>query len=158
MIAVARDARLDVGRIRGGHRGLGHQEGGADLAVHQRPQPFPLLLLVGVADQDLHVAGVGRRAVEHFGGPGDVAHLLREQRIFEVGEAGAAEFVILVFGWRQEHVPESLGPGLRLQLLQDRDHFPATTFGILLLVDRDRRADMLLHEAPHPLLPLLLLG
>ena len=49
IIAVAGDVAFDVGRVGRGDRGLGHQEGRADLAVHQRPQPLLLLLARAVA-------------------------------------------------------------------------------------------------------------
>ena len=48
------------------HVGLGHAEAGADLAAQQRLQPALLLCVSAVADQHLHVAGVGRRAVKHL--------------------------------------------------------------------------------------------
>ena len=125
MIAVALDAGFDVGGVRRGHRGLGHQEGGADLAVHQRLQPLPLVLLGAVAHQHFHVAGIGRGAVEHFGGPADVAHLLGQRRVFQIGQSRAAEFIVLMRGRRHEHVPEAFGLRLLLQIFEDRDHLPA---------------------------------
>src|SRR3546814_4124173 len=44
----------------------------------------------------LHIAGVGRRAVEHLARKADAAHFLGAQRIFQVGEAGAFELDRLV--------------------------------------------------------------
>ena len=66
MVAVALDASLDVGCIRRCHGGFRHRETGADFALEQRLEPLLLLLLVAVAQQRFHVAGVGRRAVEHL--------------------------------------------------------------------------------------------
>ncbi len=62
--AVAQHGGLDVAGVAGGHRGLGHRERAADLAVQQRLEPLLALLLGGEQVQGLHVAGVGRRAVE----------------------------------------------------------------------------------------------
>ena len=58
-VAVAFDPGLDVGGVRGGNLDLGHGEGGADLAGQQRAKPLPPLRLGSVADQHLHVAGIG---------------------------------------------------------------------------------------------------
>ena len=66
VVAVALDAALDVARVGRGHRRLGHGEARADLAVEQRLQPLLLVLLGAVAGEHLHVAGVGRRAVDRF--------------------------------------------------------------------------------------------
>ena len=66
VVAVALDPALDVGRVGAGDARLGHQEGRADLAPHQRRQPLLLLLARAVAVEHFHVAGVGRRAVEHL--------------------------------------------------------------------------------------------
>jgi hypothetical protein len=132
MIAIALDAGFDVGRVGGGHRRLGHQEGGADFAVHQRLQPLLLLLLGAVAHEHFHVAGIGRRAIEHFGRPGDAAHLLPQQRVFEIGQAGAAKFLIFMLVRRHEHVPQTFGLRLLLQLLENRNHLPALALRILL--------------------------
>ena len=148
---------LDVGGVGRGDGRLGHQEGGADLAVHQRLQPLLLLLVGAVAMQHFHVAGVGRRAVEDLRGPGDVAHLFRQQRIFEIGQSRAAEFVVFMRVRRHEHVPEAFGLRLLLQVFEDRDHLPARALRILLVVDRHRGADMRLHERLHAVQPFLLL-
>src|SRR3546814_6572962 len=48
--------------------------------------------------QHFHVAGIGRRAVEHFGRPVHAAHDFAERGILVVLEAGAA----LGFGQRSE--------------------------------------------------------
>ena len=65
--AVAQHRRLDVAGVAGGHRGLGHRERAADLAVQQWLEPLLALLLGGEQVQGLHVAGVGRRAVDRLG-------------------------------------------------------------------------------------------
>ena len=51
-------------RIGAGHLGLGHREGRADVALEQRGKPALLDRFGGVEVEDLHVAGVGRGAVE----------------------------------------------------------------------------------------------
>ena len=153
MVAVALDAGLDIGGVGRRHRRFGHQEGGADFAVHQRPQPLPLLLLAAVAHQHFHVAGIGRRAVEHFRGPADVAHFFGERRVFQIAQSRAAEFIVLMRRRRHEHVPEAFGPRLLLQIFQHRDHLPARALLVLLLVDRHRGPDMLVHERLHAVEP-----
>ncbi len=157
VIAILFDAGFDIGRVRRRNCRFRHQEGGADLAVHQRPQPLPLLLLGAVADEHFHVAGIGSGAIEHLRGPGDATHLFRQQRIFEVGQSRTTEFVVFMRIRRHEHVPEAFGLRLLLQVLEDRDHLPARALRILLVVDRNRGADMRLHERLHAVQPFLLL-
>ena len=65
--AVAQHGRLDVAGVAGCHRGLGHRERAADLAVQQRLEPLLALLLGGEQVQGLHVAGVRGGAVGHLG-------------------------------------------------------------------------------------------
>ena len=104
---VARPVGSEPGGV-----GLGHREAAADLAVEQRLQPALLLLRGAVLGEDLGVAGVGRRAVEDERGNRAAAHLLAEQAVLPVGQAGP----VLLVG--QEEVPEALG----LRLLPDLDH------------------------------------
>ena len=140
-VAVAHDRGLDVGRVRGRHLGLGHGEGRADLALQQRLQVLLLELGAGVALEHLHVAGVGRRAVEGLGGDGRAAHDLAERRVFEIGEAGAA----VALG--QEQVPEAALARLGLELFQDGRHRPAVGGGVELLLERRLVGiDELVHE------------
>ena len=74
-----------------GARGLrlGHREAGADVAVEQRLEPALLLLLGAVLGEDLHVAGVGRRAVEDHRRDAAAAHQLAEHPVLPVGQPGA---------------------------------------------------------------------
>ena len=146
VIAVALDAGLDIGGIGRRHRGLGHQEGGADFAIHQGPQPLPFLLLGAVADEHFHVPGIGRRTIEDFRGPADVPHFLRKRRIFQIAQSRAVEFLVLMRGRRHEHVPKSFGLCLLLQFLHDRDHLPARALLVLLAVDRHRGPHVGFHE------------
>ena len=66
VVAVALDARRDVRRVRRRDVGLGHRERRPDPPVEQRIQPARLLLRRAEQRQQLHVAGVGRRAVERL--------------------------------------------------------------------------------------------
>ena len=153
VVAVALDAALDVARVGRGDRRLGHGEAGADLAVEQRLQPLLLVLLGAVAGEHFHVAGVGRRAVDRLGGDRGAAEDLADRRVFEVGEAHRAVRVAAVAVGRQEHVPQAALLRLGLALLQDGRELPAI-LGLLhlLLVDRLRRIDDLVHELEELLL------
>ena len=105
LVAVADDARLDVGRVAARHRRLGHGERRADLAVEQRLQPLLLLLLGAEQVQQLHVAGVGRRAVDRLRGELVApAGQLGERGVLELGQPGLRG---------QEEVPQSRACGPR---------------------------------------------
>ena len=68
--------------------GLGHRERRADLPVEQRLEPLRLLLVGAVLEQHLHVAGVGRVAVEDVRREeGRPAHLLGQRRVVGVASA-----------------------------------------------------------------------
>ena len=146
-VAVAADVGLDVGGVGRGDRGLGHREAGADLAVEQRLQPFLLVRLAAVADDRLHVAGVGRRAVERLRADRRAAHDLAEMRVFLVRER------VGVFALRQEQVPQALRLRLGLELLHDRRHVPAARQLLELTLEHVLgRIDVLLHEGGDALL------
>ena len=85
----------------------------------------------------------GGRAVEDLGREVGAPHLLAGRCVVEVGEPGAQ----IALG--QEQVPQSLGPGLRLQLFEQRDRLPAVALvdlrEHLLLVGIDVRR----HEGRH---------
>ena len=145
VVAVAHDARLDVGRVRRSDVRLGHREARADLAGEQRLEPALLLLGGAVADQHFHVAGVGRRAVEDLGRErGRAAHDLAERRVLEVGQPGA------VFALGQEQVPQPRGARLRLQLFDDRRRLPAIAVVDLAMKHRLVRIDVFVHERGEP--------
>src|SRR5437764_1210622 len=68
LVALALRASADhagIGAAAG--RGLGHGEGGTHSALDNRPQPALLLRLAADQRQQVHVAVVGRRAVEAYG-------------------------------------------------------------------------------------------
>src|SRR5207245_10058555 len=101
------------GRVGRGHLWLGHREGRADLALAQRLERLLLLLGRAVALEHLHVAGVGRRAVESLRRERRTAHDLAERRVLEVREPGTAPAL------REKEVPEAALARLCLQLLHD---------------------------------------
>ena len=146
LVAVQLGARDQPGRVGAGALRLRHREARADLAVEQRLEPALLLRVGAVLGEDLHVAGVGRRAVEDHRRDAAAAHLLAEHPVLPVGEPGAEAVV------RQEQVPEALGLGALAQLDQDLGVGNARPdLGIERL---DRLAldgvDVLLHELPDP--------
>jgi hypothetical protein len=113
VVAVALDAARDVRRVRRRDPRLGHREARTDLAVEQRDQPLLLLLVGAELGEDLHVAGVGRRAVGRLAEQRRRPHHLAQRRVVDVGQAGAP----LVVG--EEEVPEVALLRLLLQLLHD---------------------------------------
>jgi hypothetical protein len=101
-----------AGRIGSRGRRLGHGEAGADRALEERLEPLRLLLVGPVIDEDLDVAGVGRRAVEDEGRDHAAPHHLAEHPVLPVGQPGA----VLI---REEQVPEALGLRAVAQVGQD---------------------------------------
>ncbi len=104
-VAVASDGGGDVCGIRGGDAGLRHAEDGADIGVAEGGEPGGLLGGGAVAGEDLHIAGIGRGAVEDLRGPGDSAHDFAEGGVFEIGEAAIGK----------EEIPEAGGAGFGLE-------------------------------------------
>mmetsp|Transcript_1306 Transcript_1306/g.2603 ORF Transcript_1306/g.2603 Transcript_1306/m.2603 type:complete len:280 (-) Transcript_1306:1813-2652(-) len=153
VVSVAQDRGLHVGRIRRGHVRLGHAEGGADFSGQQRLQPFGLLLRGAVLDEHLHVAGVGRVAIEYFRPDDRAAHDLGQGRVIEVVQPRA----VLLMG--APEVPQPLGPRLGLQLLHDRRNDPAVVggldIGMIFMLGRDHMA---LHEIRNALFQCRRLG
>jgi hypothetical protein len=70
VVAVERGGGLHGGRVGAGHAGLGHEERASDPPVEEGLEPLLLLLGAAVAEQDLHVPGVGGVAVEDERGEG----------------------------------------------------------------------------------------
>jgi hypothetical protein len=140
-IAVARDARLDVRGIRRRHLGLRHGEGGADLALEERLQPFLLVLGPAVTLEHLHVTGIRGRAVEGLRGDGRAAHDLAEGRVLEIGQPCPP----LALG--QKQVPQAPLARLGLELFYDGRHLPARRPLVELLGEHGlRRVDVLVYE------------
>ncbi|MNO66351.1 hypothetical protein D3C76_571370 [compost metagenome] len=156
VVAVADDAGLDVGGVRGGHLRLGHQERRADLAVHQRRQPALLLLGAAVAQQHLHVAAVRRRAVEQLGRPGHLARFLGDQRVFEIAQPGAFEVVFVhlaAVGRRHEQVPQAGLARLALEFLDHWYGLPAVALVDFRFVAVLGGVDVFLHEGGDAVAP-----
>ena len=156
MVAIAIDARFDVCGVGGGDRRLGHQEDRADLAMHQRPQPFLLLRQRAVAVQHLHVAGIGGGAVEAFAGPVDPPHFLGAQRIFEVRELRALEHERVVDmglpGMRgHEEIPQPGGLGACLHVLDHGEYLPRIAVMVLAVVLGTARRDLPGDEIAYPI-------
>ena len=99
----------DVGRIRRGDAGLGHEIGGTRAPLEEIRQPPRLLLGRAEALDHLHVAGVGSGAIEDLRGERRPAHLLGEIGVFDGGEAKA------LVGAGEPEVPQALGSSLRLE-------------------------------------------
>ena len=112
LAAVPLDPRGDVGGIAAGDVGFGHGEPGPDLPGEQGLEPLPLLLLAAEQVQQFHVAGIGRVAVDRLGRDVQApAGQFGDRRVLELGQPRLG---------RQEQVPQALGLGLLLQLLDDR--------------------------------------
>ena len=145
VIAVALDAAGDVGGVGRGDLRLGHEEGRADLAAQQRLEPAVLQRLARIALERLHVAGVGRRAVEDFGGERHASHDLAERCVLEVGKTFGCTRAV-----RQEQVPEAGGARFDLQALDDFGRRPGlagrTVVCDLLQEHPLVRIDMTVHE------------
>jgi len=151
MVAVAADLAAYVGGIAGRDFRLGHREGRADLSGQQRLQPSALLLGRAVLGEHLHVAGVGRRAVEHLAGPQHAAHRLGQRRVLQVAQPGT-----VIAG--QEQVPQTLRPGQGLQPLHHRRRAMAggrvAAAVHLLAVQVLGRKHVFVHEGIEPALEL----
>ncbi len=86
LIAISNNAGPDVCGIRRGHVRLRHTKGGADLAFQQRLEPLLLLLFSAVANQDLHIPRIRRRAIEYLGCHGRTPHDFAKGCILQVGK------------------------------------------------------------------------
>ena len=147
VIALAADGGLDVGGVGGGDGGLGHAEAGADFTGEQGLEPALVVLGGAVAGEHFHVAGVGRGAVEDFGGDVAAAHGLAEGGVLEVGQALAA---VEAGGdgavRREEEVPETFGAGFGFEVFEDLGGLPAVA-RYFVVEDGFGGVDVLVHEA-----------
>ena len=146
MVAIALDGGLDVGGVRRCHLRLRHCVAGADFTREQRLEPSLFQLRRTVALQHLHVAGVGRRAVENFRGHGGASHDLAQRSVLQIGEPGAE------LALRQEQIPQPGRARLGFQLFDYRDRLPAVRTGGVLVIARLIRIDVPIHERAHSLL------
>ena len=141
-VAVPDDEACDVGCVGRGDVRLGHREGRTDFPGEQRLQPSLLLRFGPVAQDRLHVAGVGRAAVEHFRREMRTSHDLAQRRVFKIGQAA--------LGGRKEEVPQTRGPGERLELLDHRKNGPRTEPLGFLIEAPLVRIDVRGHELENP--------
>ena len=143
LVTVALDPGGDVGGVGGRDRGLGHRKRGPDATVEQRLEPACLLLLVAEEREDLHVAGVGGRAVHRRRGEvAAAAGDLGEGRVLQVGQAGT-RFA------REEEVPQAALARLGTQLDHDRGAVPGPAvveLGKLVLEELLGRMHVAVHE------------
>ena len=148
LVALELGVERQVGGVGGGDARLGHDVGGADLALQQRLQPLLLLLGRAVALDHLHVAGVGGGAVEGLGRQPRPAHLLGEVGVFDGGQP------IALVGGGEPEVPQAPLARLGLEALADLllalGVGPAVAaladLGLVLLLQRH---DLLAHHGAH---------
>ena len=74
--------------------------------------------------EHLHVARVGRGAIEDFGAPLVAPHELRDRRVVERREPAARRPELVEDRLRQEEVPQAARARLALGVLHDRDGRP----------------------------------
>src|SRR6185369_5914179 len=112
-----------------------------------------------IAVEHLHVAGVGRGAIEGLGRPEDSPHLLGTESILEVGEGGAFELEAVInrnraMRRRHEQVPQPFRRRLALKLFDNRKDLPTITLALLRLIVTDARPDLGVHECANLIAPL----
>src|SRR5206468_3953500 len=107
-VAVAHGPAAELPRV-GAALWLGHGEAGDDVAVEERLEVLPLLLLGPVVREDLRVARVGGLAAEDVRRPHRPAEDLVQQRELHLAVARAAELGAEMAG------PEAVLPHLCLQ-------------------------------------------
>jgi hypothetical protein len=141
LVAVAADAGGEIRRVAGGDVGFGHPEARSDLAVEERDEPALLLLGCAEVDEEFHVPGVRRRAVERLrGNMRAAAGDLRQGRVLEVAQARTPALV------GEKQVPQPALAGPRLELLDDRRERMGIALPALLGVHRLGRVDVAVHE------------
>ena len=140
VVAVARDRALDVRCVARRDRRLGHRKGRADLTGEKWTEPLLLLLRGAVPCQDLHVAGIGCRAVEHLRGEVRSAHHLTQRRVLHIAQTRAQ----LTSG--EEQIPETGLSSEWFQLLHHRPDRPRPELHRLAKEARFARIDVLIHE------------
>ena len=113
MTVFEHSAHCDVGGIGGGHPGFGHGIGRANLAFEEGFQPFRFLGIGAESLEDLHIAGVGRTAVEAFCGDVCTAGFLCDVGVFDGGQTRAAITV------RQPEIPKALLAGLGFESFEN---------------------------------------
>ncbi len=153
LVAVLVGVGLDQRRVGAGDLGLGHREARPRRALAQRPEVLLLLLVGAPVQQRVHVALVGRLAVEHPRAVGRLGRLGLHHRQLDVAEAHAAPL--------RRHVrqPEAGLLGLLAHLDQGSDVGLAVGLLEAFVVDLLlRRLDDALDERRVPAADLLELG
>ena len=145
LLAVLVALGLDQRRIGPGHLGLGHREARPRRARAQRAEVLLLLLVRAPVEERVHVALVGRLAVEH---PRAVVRLRRlglHHRQLDVAEPHAAPL--------RRHVREPQPGLLRLLAHPEQRAVVRLAVGLLEVLGLDpllRRLDHVVDERPHP--------
>ena len=150
VVAFARGARRQMGRVGTRRFRLGHRKAGACLAFKALREPLFLLIGIGEIDQDLHVPSVGRHAIEGARSDRAASHDLAERRVFGDLQPLAVFFV------GHEKIPEAGRLGLAPHLLQDLGLGVLLAMHVHLFIDLLLdRIDVLIHEGGD--LPLIIL-
>lgn len=106
-ISLPTNIQLNIRSVTRRNIWLRHQKRRPNPALQQRLQPVPLLLLIPILRQHLHITcirrGIVRRLRRHLA----LAQVFGHKPILEVGEAGALGEVVS----GEEHVPEAEGTG-----------------------------------------------
>src|SRR5262249_9243731 len=123
LVAIFTGRGLDRAWIRTGGVGLGHREPGLHLAFGERDQPFALLLLGPVLEQDLLVSRVGRDHAEQRRRPHAVGQPLIHIRVLQEIEPGTT-----VLGWQMGR-PETRMFYFPLDRLAQRPRLAALRIG-----------------------------
>ena len=146
LVPVADDAGRNVGRVAAGDVGFGHRERRSDRALEQRGEPLRLLGLGAEQVEQFHVARVGCLTVDRLGGQVVApARQLRDRRVLQLGQPGSRG---------QEQVPQTPGPRLGLELLDDRRNGVVVRAAGMAVgqVGRLGGEHVVAHEQPHLLL------
>ena len=153
LLAVLVALGLDQRRIRPGHLGLGHGEARPARAGAQRAEVLLLLLVRAPVQQRVHVALVGRLAVEDPRAVRRLGRLGLDHRQLDVPEAHAAPLL------RHVGQPDAGLLGLLAHVHEGTDVRLAVVLLEVLVVDLLlRRLDHVVDERAHPGADLLELG
>eukprot|EP00960_Hanusia_phi_P011186 327535-Hanusia_phi.AAC.2 len=145
-LALPPDRRLHVGRVGGRDGWLGHGKAAAGATAEEVGEELALELAAAVLEQNLHVARVRRRAVEHLRRPWHRPHHLRQPRVVHVAQARAMRGVGVEVA-RDPEVPQAPRLRLLLELLQLPRDRPALLALRMLRHAPFGRVDKLQHEA-----------
>jgi len=125
LVSVANDHGTNVGCVGTRHFRFGHQEGGANLSIKQRQQPFFPLGGRTVLGQHFHISSIGRATIKDLRAPEVAAHFFGQRGVFQVRQAGA---ILTIFFWEKE-VPEASSAGFFFQAGHGRMDLPKILAG-----------------------------